>query len=551
MLLPPWEYLFLSFNSSNFHDLFHPTWIAVARSCSSLLLVMYAVRTRQLRHHPPYLELYEWLLWTGHHHVQLADHLLAVRLRLPVRPRRRDRRPGGLRLGPLHPLPAAPRRLRAPARQAALLRPTAKFGNPETTIRAKPTRPAKHGRTKRRKRRQAGTTSDAARGPSGSASAIAGPRDRPARSASPATPIHADGRGADLRAGIRPGARIEPHSNPNLTWFIVIEGGGLVRVGEEQSRVAAGEAVLWPPGVDPLRPGPTTPRCGPSSSSSRRGRRRRCAGPRGPRRPGSPRKPSPLADACEGRPGEDDRRRPPATTPRRASPSSSPIRSARQDRSELAEDPRGRAPHQQIVAAPSDRVGAIAQRPVADRPLDDHDRGAGQERGRPPPQHDPGHLGRRATSAGSAGDATTGSTRNGSPGWQTSSSRPTTSISAAGAPGRSPRRPRAGRSPPRRGRPARPSRRAADFAGVEPVVRRPFRQHDPGGAVLARARRGRGRRPGRSVSAARAKVGRERPSVSTGVSSAGSLRQRVGQLAQPVEGDPRSSSRRCYAAPVS
>ena len=30
---------------------------------------------------------------------------------------------------------------------------------------------------------------------------------------------------------------------------MVIEGGGFVRVGDEQSRVAAGEAVLWPPGV--------------------------------------------------------------------------------------------------------------------------------------------------------------------------------------------------------------------------------------------------------------------------------------------------------------
>jgi mannose-6-phosphate isomerase-like protein (cupin superfamily) len=44
-------------------------------------------------------------------------------------------------------------------------------------------------------------------------------------------------------------AAIEPHSNPNATWFVVIEGGGFVRVGDEQSRVAAGEAVLWPPGV--------------------------------------------------------------------------------------------------------------------------------------------------------------------------------------------------------------------------------------------------------------------------------------------------------------
>ena len=41
-------------------------------------------------------------------------------------------------------------------------------------------------------------------------------------------------------------ARIEPHANPNTTWFIVIEGGGWVGVGDERARVAAGEAVLWP-----------------------------------------------------------------------------------------------------------------------------------------------------------------------------------------------------------------------------------------------------------------------------------------------------------------
>ena len=43
--------------------------------------------------------------------------------------------------------------------------------------------------------------------------------------------------------------RIEPHTNPNTTWFIVIEGGGWVVVDGESLRVAAGEAVLWPPDV--------------------------------------------------------------------------------------------------------------------------------------------------------------------------------------------------------------------------------------------------------------------------------------------------------------
>jgi gentisate 1,2-dioxygenase len=39
---------------------------------------------------------------------------------------------------------------------------------------------------------------------------------------------------------------MEPHASPNTTWFVVIEGGGWVGVGDERTRIAAGEAVLWP-----------------------------------------------------------------------------------------------------------------------------------------------------------------------------------------------------------------------------------------------------------------------------------------------------------------
>jgi hypothetical protein len=48
---------------------------------------------------------------------------------------------------------------------------------------------------------------------------------------------------------LKSNASIAPHSNPNLAYFLVIEGGGFVRVGDEQARVAAGEAVVWPPDV--------------------------------------------------------------------------------------------------------------------------------------------------------------------------------------------------------------------------------------------------------------------------------------------------------------
>ncbi|MDQ2964527.1 MAG: cupin domain-containing protein [Chloroflexota bacterium] len=62
--------------------------------------------------------------------------------------------------------------------------------------------------------------------------------------------IHSDERGVISELAFARGARIEPHSNPNTTYFIVIEGGGWVAVGDERIRVAAGEAVVWPPQID-------------------------------------------------------------------------------------------------------------------------------------------------------------------------------------------------------------------------------------------------------------------------------------------------------------
>jgi len=62
--LLPWEYLFQSFSGDLFPDLFRATWISSILLLAGLI-VLYNVRTRTFRHHPPYLELYEWLLWTG------------------------------------------------------------------------------------------------------------------------------------------------------------------------------------------------------------------------------------------------------------------------------------------------------------------------------------------------------------------------------------------------------------------------------------------------------------------------------------------------------
>ncbi len=61
--------------------------------------------------------------------------------------------------------------------------------------------------------------------------------------------IHADGRGVIAELAFSRRASVPPHANANSAWFLVLEGGGFVRVGDEQARVAAGEAVVWPAGV--------------------------------------------------------------------------------------------------------------------------------------------------------------------------------------------------------------------------------------------------------------------------------------------------------------
>ncbi len=61
--------------------------------------------------------------------------------------------------------------------------------------------------------------------------------------------IHSDARGVISELAFARNGRIDPHTNPNVTWFVVIEGGGWAVVDGERTRVAAGEAVLWPPDV--------------------------------------------------------------------------------------------------------------------------------------------------------------------------------------------------------------------------------------------------------------------------------------------------------------
>jgi quercetin dioxygenase-like cupin family protein len=61
--------------------------------------------------------------------------------------------------------------------------------------------------------------------------------------------LHADGRGTITELAFARNARIEPHASPDTTYLIVIEGGGWVGVGDEWTRIAAGEAAVWPADV--------------------------------------------------------------------------------------------------------------------------------------------------------------------------------------------------------------------------------------------------------------------------------------------------------------
>lgn len=60
----PWEYLFKPFDQANFPDLWLPLLVASVLGLIATVVV-YNVRTRQLHRHAVYLQMYEWLLWTG------------------------------------------------------------------------------------------------------------------------------------------------------------------------------------------------------------------------------------------------------------------------------------------------------------------------------------------------------------------------------------------------------------------------------------------------------------------------------------------------------
>lgn len=64
MQLWPWEYLFKPYNQASFPDLYLPLTVASLIALVATV-IFYNVRTRQLHRHAIYLQMYEWLLWTG------------------------------------------------------------------------------------------------------------------------------------------------------------------------------------------------------------------------------------------------------------------------------------------------------------------------------------------------------------------------------------------------------------------------------------------------------------------------------------------------------
>ena len=60
----PWEYFWVGFNPINFPDLFNLLWVA-SLVLLVVLIVLYVLRTRALHRHRLYLDMWEWIFWSG------------------------------------------------------------------------------------------------------------------------------------------------------------------------------------------------------------------------------------------------------------------------------------------------------------------------------------------------------------------------------------------------------------------------------------------------------------------------------------------------------
>jgi hypothetical protein len=60
----PWEYFWVRFDDVNFPDLFRPLWVA-SLILLVVLIVLYVLRTRALHRHRLYMDMWEWIFWSG------------------------------------------------------------------------------------------------------------------------------------------------------------------------------------------------------------------------------------------------------------------------------------------------------------------------------------------------------------------------------------------------------------------------------------------------------------------------------------------------------
>ena len=121
MTLAPWEYLFVSFNSHELPGHLPPDLDRRRSILLVVLTVLYNVRTRALHRHAIYLEMWEWLWWTGliTFSLLIVESLFVFDFFLVLLTEIIGLGDAGL--DPLLPLPAAPRGLRAAAGARALL----------------------------------------------------------------------------------------------------------------------------------------------------------------------------------------------------------------------------------------------------------------------------------------------------------------------------------------------------------------------------------------------------------------------------------------------
>jgi len=59
-----WDYFWVAFNSINFPDLFNAIWVT-SLVLLIILIVLYVLRTRALHRHRLWLDMWEWLFWSG------------------------------------------------------------------------------------------------------------------------------------------------------------------------------------------------------------------------------------------------------------------------------------------------------------------------------------------------------------------------------------------------------------------------------------------------------------------------------------------------------